>query len=842
MDDRNRHARAGELFLDALKIAPPDRLRWVEQTAGSDPELAAAVLDLLAHDDPADPFLETPASAEAELAVRELRTRAEGDRDTAPAGAIDGYTLLDVLGEGGSAVVYRAVQTGTTREVALKLLRPGVASLDAMRRLGKEAEVLGRLDHPAIARVYDAGAADGPTGPLPYLVMEIVHGPPVTDWADIRGLGVRERVRLLSAICDAVEHAHERGIVHRDLKPDNIVVDEDGQPKVLDFGVARVLQDQATPQVTVLTSPGQLVGTLAWMSPEQARADGTSVDVRSDVHALGLLAYRLLAGRMPYHTDGASSHELLRQVAETIPPRLGGLDPRLRGDLDTIVDRCLRKRPEDRYGSVAQLRGDLERYLRGDPIEARPPTAVEQIRRVVREHRLVSAVLAVVVVGLVTLAWQQSLARDRAMARADHERKLFEAFTAFLDSSVGSVNLSRPEDAESVVELFGRGHHWAEAYLADEPQLFGHFLSVIGRTHGQAVLMTTLGAQALENLEFGVDLLTEEFGPDDDRTLTAVVALSCRQEQPLSKEQEHSLGSRVPSVFEYDDVVAREARLVLARSRPLEPESIQTVRELAADTFMMAPENRHLEDDVWNAACSILPVDERFELAEMFFGDPGLVGSSAMGRFRGLVEGLTSEREQEVEQRHWQRALELADQVVDVTCKRRGPDSSVPRSAMELRARVLMKLGRTEEQLPVLEHNLGLALEAEPLLWSHVVRRIQALARAWVDVGRVDEALELLEFAAALPLEWFPANRTGSARRGKAALERADLLMDQGRYEEAESALIAASVFRYRNLGDLAWTSLAELYHLQGRTTALECLRGAGNIPSDWEPESGGED
>jgi serine/threonine protein kinase len=838
MEDQRRHARAGELFLDALRIALPDRARWVEQAAGSDAELAAAVLDLLAHDDPSDPFLESPASAEAGHAVRELRTRVEDDRDTAPAGAIDGYTLLDVLGEGGSAVVYRAVQSGTTREVALKLLRPGVASSDALRRLGKEAEVLGRLDHPAIARIYDAGTADGPTGPLPYLVMEIVHGPPVTDWADIRGLGVRERIRLLSAVCDAVEHAHERGVIHRDLKPENIVVDEDGQPKVLDFGVARVLQDQATPQVTVLTNPGQLVGTLAWMSPEQARADGTPVDMRSDVHALGLLAYRLLAGRLPYATEGASSHELLRQVAEVVPPRLGGIDPRLRGDLDTIVDRCLRKRPTDRYGSAAQLRGDLERYLRGDPIEARPPTAVEQVRRVVREHRLASAVLSVALLGLASLAWQQSLARDQAMARADHERKLFEAFTAFLDSSVGSVNLSRAEESESVVEFVGRGHRWAANYLIDEPKLFGHFLSVIGRTHGQAILMTTLGAQAVENLELGVDLLTGEFGPDDDRTLTAVVALSCRQEQPLSKEQEYSLRSRVPSVFDRDDVVAREARLVLARSRPLEPESIQTVRELAADTFVMVPANRHLEDDVWAAACSILPVDERFELAAMFFDDPALAGSSAMGRFRGLVEGLTSEREQEIEQRHWQRALELADQVVDVTCSRSEPDSSVPRSAMELRARVLMNLGRTEENLPVLEHSLELAFEADPLLWSHVIRRIQALARAWVDLGRTDDALELLEFAAALPAEWFPANRTGSARRGKAALEWAYLLMESGRYEEAESALITASEFRYRNLGDLAWTTLAELYHRQGRTVELERLRSAGNISRDWVPSS----
>jgi hypothetical protein len=250
-------------------------------------------------------------------------------------------------------------------------------------------------------------------------------------------------------------------------------------------------------------------------------------------------------------------------------------------------------------------------------------------------------------------------------------------------------------------------------------------------------------------------------------------------------------------VFQRDEVVEREARVVLARNRPQDPDSIQAIRALVTDSFSMVPGNGHLKDDLWHTACSILSVDERLDVATTYFGDPSLVGSHAMGRFRELLESLSVEADQELEQRHWLRALELADQVVEDTCMLSEPGSSVPPSAIELRARVLLHLGRTEEGPP---------------------------------------ALELLEFAAALPAEWFPADRTGSPRRGKAVLEWADLLIETGRFKEAEAALVAASVFRYRNLGDQLWTTLAEMFVQQGRLVELECLRRSQNLPADWEP------
>src|SRR5262245_16802309 len=279
------------------------------------------------------------------------------------------YRILRLLGEGGMGVVYEAEQDHLRRTVALKIIKPGLASPELLRRFEQESQALGRLQHPGIARIYDAGTADTGLGPQPYFAMEFIHGKNVKDYAEERHLNTRQRLEMVAKIADAVQHAHQRGLIHRDLKPANILVDETGQPKILDFGVARAIDSDM--QATTHTDMGQLVGTLAYMSPEQVLADPLGLDTRSDVYALGVILYELLAGRMPY-TISKKLDETIHAIREEDPARLSLISRSYRGDIETIVAKALEKDKARRYGSAAELAADIRRFLNDEPIVAQP--------------------------------------------------------------------------------------------------------------------------------------------------------------------------------------------------------------------------------------------------------------------------------------------------------------------------------------------------------------------------------------------------------------------------------------------------------------------------------------
>jgi serine/threonine protein kinase len=262
------------------------------------------------------------------------------------------YRILRLVGEGGMGAVYEAEQDHLGRTVALKIIKPGLASPELLRRFEQEAQALGRLQHPGIARIYDAGTADTGFGPQPYFAMEFIHGMNVKDYAEERHLNTRQRLEMVAKIAEAVHHAHQRGLIHRDLKPANILVDETGQPKILDFGVARAIDSDA--QATSQTDMGQLVGTLVYMSPEQVLADPLGLDTRSDVYALGVILYELLAGRMPY-TISKKLDETLHAIREEDPARLSLISRSYRGDIETIVAKALEKDKTRRYGSAAEV-------------------------------------------------------------------------------------------------------------------------------------------------------------------------------------------------------------------------------------------------------------------------------------------------------------------------------------------------------------------------------------------------------------------------------------------------------------------------------------------------------
>jgi eukaryotic-like serine/threonine-protein kinase len=330
-----RWQRIADAFEATLELSTEERSAFLAKLSSDDPSLRNEVESLLAQDG-LQAKTHTSAIGTTTLVGKRVGT----------------YLITRVIGEGGMGVVYEAEQDQPRRAVALKVLKPGLASPELLRRFELESEVLARLQHPGIAQIYEAGTADSGFGPQPYFAMEFIHGAPLRVYAEAHHLNMRQRLELMARVCDAVEHAHQRGIIHRDLKPGNILVDEAGQPKILDFGVARATDSDA--QATKQTDVGQLVGTLAYMSPEQVMADPLALDTRSDVYALGVILYELLAEKLPYMLSN-QLHEAVRAIREEDPTPLSSISRAYRGDVETIVAKALEKDKGRRYASAAAL-------------------------------------------------------------------------------------------------------------------------------------------------------------------------------------------------------------------------------------------------------------------------------------------------------------------------------------------------------------------------------------------------------------------------------------------------------------------------------------------------------
>ena len=351
-----------ELFLELVDMPEPMRSQALAERCKGDPQLAAEVTALLAADAQAEGFLEPPPFHEPQ----------EDEHSGAwlVGRRIGQYTIVARIGMGGMGTVFMAEQDRPRRPVALKLLRTSYATPSLRRRFEREAEILGRLRHPGIAEIYEAGTHASELGPIPYFALEFIpDAMTVTRWADDAKLDDRARVELLARVCDAVAEAHRHGIVHRDIKPSNILVGKDGAPKLIDFGIARWL-DAPEAMSTLATPLGDLLGTLQYMSPEQFDAESAGPTTASDVYALGVVAYELLAGKLPYpvsHTNAARIAELVRTH---VPEPLSRVRVRWRA-VDAVVRVALAKTPEHRYPNAAELADDLRRAVAGDPVRAR---------------------------------------------------------------------------------------------------------------------------------------------------------------------------------------------------------------------------------------------------------------------------------------------------------------------------------------------------------------------------------------------------------------------------------------------------------------------------------------
>ena len=479
-----------DLFHRLVDLPPAERATELERV---DAGLRREVETLLAADESPEPGLDSPALE----AVTDLPLAAPEEELPEHIGD---YRILAELGRGGMGVVYEARQEAPHRTVALKLIRAGLVTQERLRRFQQEAEVLGWLNHPGIAQVYAAGTAQTDAGTQPFIAMELVRGERIDLYVKLAQLSVPQRLALVAELCDAVQHAHQKGIVHRDLKPGNVLVTPEGRPKVLDFGVARIT-DPDLETVTRQTRAGEVLGTLPYMSPEQLAFDPSEVDTRSDVYALGVIAYELLAGQRPLDVGARSLPEAARMIAEDEPTTLGALDRRLRGDIEVIVSKALAKEKDRRYGSAEELARDIRRYLADEPIQARPPSRSYQLRKFARRNKgLVGGVAAAFVALLAgtvtsTMLYLDSDANLTRAQNAEGEWKA-AAHTAEVQAALAGevsgflVDLFKVSDPSGeagagirALELLDRGRRQMATRLEGQPEVRSGLMNAMARVY-----------------------------------------------------------------------------------------------------------------------------------------------------------------------------------------------------------------------------------------------------------------------------------------------------------------------------------------------------------------------
>ena len=726
------------------------------------------------------------------------------------------YRILGVLGEGGMGTVYEAAETGPVRRrVALKIIRAGLNSREVLARFALERQALALMNHDGIAKVFHAGETEHGE---PYFAMELVHGLPITEYCDSRRLSARQRLELFCTVCQAVQHAHQKGVIHRDLKPSNIIVTEqDGvaRAKVIDFGIAKAVSAQLT-DFSLVSRLGEPLGTAMYMSPEQAESSGLDVDTRTDIYSLGVILFELLVGEPPMAPRGEAIHIFMARLASrrTDPPmpssRLVTLgtgrdavayarhtDPetlrrQLRGDLDWIVVKALDPDRARRYDSAAALAADIGRHLANEPVAARAPSTEYRLRKFVLRHRVAVPVGALAVLAIATsasFAVAGMLRARRAERLAQQEAAAARSVTDFL------VRLFAPENEDAVAgnqltarQLLDRGAKRASRDLASQPVQLGRIQHTVGTAYAKLGLYD----EARTQLDEALAARTRAEGPTSLPVAETELALA---------EVTASHGDPAAAEGHYTRALAIRESL-LGREHPL-------VARVAYGLGALRWQQGRL-DEAERQYARALRIDERPPV------DSGEMARDLMGL--GMVS--------------WQRKLyapaeTLMKRSIAVQEQRLGPDHLDVAKLLNNLATLYWSMKRYSDALPIHERVRNTFERTLDPSHPNIAAAYNNLGEDYWKLGRFTEAESLLRRSLAMKEKRLSP---GNPRLAITLNSLAGLLRDEGKLAEAEADYRRALDIRVRAFGPKndevieTATALSDLLRAQGRAREADSL------------------